>query len=46
MDDYFDDLDKRFYKLDSELNKTERIAEFILSDPTLFYFEGEIKVPL
>jgi len=45
IDEDFNDLDKRFYKLDSELNITEKVAESILLNPIPFYFEGEIEVP-
>lgn len=45
IDEDFDDLDTRFYKLDSELNITDKIAEYILDNPIPFYFEGEIEVP-
>jgi predicted Zn-dependent protease with MMP-like domain len=45
IDEDFEDLDSQFYKLDNEINITEKIAEFIVANPIPFYFEGEIEVP-
>jgi hypothetical protein len=45
LDEDFDDLDSRFYKLDSAVNITERIADHIEKYKEAFYFEGEIEVP-
>lgn len=41
----FDDLDVRFYKLDSAVNITARIADHIEMYKEAFYFEGEIEIP-
>jgi hypothetical protein len=41
----FDDLDSRFYKLDSAVNITGRIADHIQKYKEAFYFEGEIEAP-
>lgn len=45
LDEDFDDLDTRFYKLDSTVNITERIADYILKNKIAFYFEGDIEIP-
>jgi hypothetical protein len=45
LDIDFDDLDARFYKLDSTVNITDRIADYIQENKVAFYFEGEIEVP-
>jgi hypothetical protein len=45
IDEDFEDLDSRFYKLDSELNLTDKIAQYISANPIPFYFEGEIEIP-
>jgi hypothetical protein len=45
LDEDFDDLDSRFYKLDSIVNITERIADYILKNKIAFYFEGDIEIP-
>jgi len=46
LDKNFDDLDSRFYKLNSAVNITERIADYILKNKTGFYFEGDVEVPI
>ena len=45
LDPDFEDLDSRFYKLDSTINITGRIADYILRNKKAFYFEGDVKVP-
>jgi len=45
LDEDFDDLDSRFYKLDNAVNITDRIADHIEKYKEAFYFEGEIEVP-
>jgi hypothetical protein len=45
LDQDFDDLDSRFYKLDSAVNITDNIADYILKNKTAFYFEGDIEIP-
>jgi hypothetical protein len=45
LDEDFDDLDSRFYKLDSTVNITDNIANYILKNKTAFYFEGDIEIP-
>jgi len=45
LDEDFDDLDTRFYKLDSTVNITEKIADYILKNKIGFYFEGDIEIP-
>ena len=45
LDIDFDDLDSRFYKLDSAVNITDRIADYIQKNKEAFYFEGEIEAP-
>lgn len=45
LDEDFDDLDSRFYKLDSTVNITDNIADYILKNKTAFYFEGDIEIP-
>lgn len=40
--DPFKDLDDRFYELDAKINIDGKIADYISSNPTPFYFEGEI----
>lgn len=45
LDEDFDDLDSRFYKLDSAVNITDRIADHIQKYKEAFYFEGELEVP-
>ena len=45
LNEDFDDLDSRFYKLDSAVNITEKIADYILKNKTAFYFEGNVEVP-
>lgn len=45
LDKDFDDLDSRFYQLDSTVNITERIADYIQDNKKAFYFEGDIEMP-
>jgi hypothetical protein len=45
LDEDFDDLDTRFYKLDSTVNITEKIADYILKNKIGFYFEGDVEIP-
>ena len=45
LDEDFDDLDSRFYKLDSAVNITERIADYIQANKIAFYFEGDVEIP-
>ena len=45
IDEDFADLDSRFYNLDAEIDLTGKVMQYILSNPTPFYFEGEIEVP-
>ena len=45
LDEDFDDLDSRFYKLDSTVNITDYIADYILKNKRNFYFEGDIEIP-
>jgi Domain of unknown function (DUF4375) len=45
LNENFDDLDSRFYKLDSSINITERIADYIQANKKAFYFEGKVEIP-
>lgn len=45
LDEDFEDLDSRFYKLDSTVNITEKIADYILRNKTAFYFDGDVTIP-
>lgn len=45
LDIDFNDLDTRFYKLDSTEDITERMSDYIKKNKKAFYFEGEIEVP-
>jgi hypothetical protein len=40
----FDDLDSRFFKLDSTVNITDKIADHILANRIAFYFDGDIEM--
>jgi hypothetical protein len=45
LNDDFDDLDSRFYRLDNTVSITKRISDFILKNKSAFYFEGEVETP-
>ncbi len=45
INESFKDSDRLFYKLDSETDLVERIADYITANPSPFYFEGEVKIP-
>ncbi|MBT1705439.1 DMP19 family protein, partial [Chryseosolibacter indicus] len=43
LEEDFDDLDSRFYKLDSTVNITDRIADYILKNKIAFNLRGTLR---